>query len=188
MTLALRAAGAFGAVIALLELVLGVIGSRELSGAYWIWKKASARVDLWSAQLDLTGWVLLGVGCVLLVFFARRAEAWLTDRPAAADPQRARLILGRVTLGLAATHAFVWSMGWAWPHRFSASMVLLLAARVARRRRRCAGARAPARGIRSAPRDARPRPVERCRAPPGRATPGGRRGPVRAWSGREPGS
>ena len=30
---------------------------------YWIWKKGSARVDLWSAQLDILFWILLGVAC-----------------------------------------------------------------------------------------------------------------------------
>jgi hypothetical protein len=36
-------------------------------------------------------------------------------------------VLGRVTLAVAAVHALVWLMGWPWPHRFSASLLVVLA-------------------------------------------------------------
>ena len=126
VALVLRAAGAFGAVLSLLEVVLGVIGSRELSGSYWIWKHGSARVDVWSAQLDVTSWIVLAILCLLLAFFARQAEAWLVSGPAAADPTRGRRMLGRATLFAGVLHLLVWVMGWPWPHRFSASVVILL--------------------------------------------------------------
>jgi hypothetical protein len=126
VALVLRAAGAFGAVVALLEVLLGLLGSRELSGSYWIWKKGSSRVDLWSAQLDVTSWIVLAILCLLLAFFARQVEGWLVNGPAAADPKRGRRLLGRATLAAACVHAVVWLMGWAWPHRFSASVVILL--------------------------------------------------------------
>jgi hypothetical protein len=126
VALVLRAAGAFGAVVATLEVLLGIMGSRELSGSYWIWKKASARVDLWSAQLDITSWIVLAVLCVLLATFARQAEGWIVGNPTSPDPKRGRRLLGRATLIAAIVHAVVWLMGWAWPHRFSASVVLLL--------------------------------------------------------------
>jgi predicted acylesterase/phospholipase RssA len=124
LALALRAGGAFGAALAILELALTFLGSREMSGAYWIWKKGSSRADLWSTQLDLVGWILTAVVCVLVVLFARRIEGWMARGAATADPARQRLILGRVLLGLALAHAVVWLMGWAWPHRFSASLLL----------------------------------------------------------------
>lgn len=127
LTLALRAAGAFGMVLALLEIVLTLAGSRELSGSYWIWKKASARVDLWSTKLDLAGWIVAAVACLLVLLFARRIEAWMARAAATGDPARQRLVLGRVTLGLLAVHALVWLMGWPWPHRFSASVLVVLA-------------------------------------------------------------
>ena len=53
VALALRAAGSFAVAVALLEILLTFIGSRELSGSYWIWKKSSARIDLVSTQLDV---------------------------------------------------------------------------------------------------------------------------------------
>lgn len=127
LTLALRAAGAFGATLALLEIVLTFVGSRELSGSHWIWKKSSARLDLWSTQLDLAGWTIAAAACLLVLLFARRLEAWLARAAATGDPARQRLVLGRITLGLAAVHALVWVMGWPWPHRFSASLLLALA-------------------------------------------------------------
>lgn len=126
LTLALRAAGAFGMVLALLEIVLALAGSRELSGSYWIWKKASARVNLWSAQLDLAGWAVAAVACLLVMLFARRIESWMARTAATGDPARQRLVLGRVTLALLGLHALVWLMGWPWPHRFSASVLVML--------------------------------------------------------------
>jgi predicted acylesterase/phospholipase RssA len=126
LTLALRAVGAFGAALALLEILLTFVGSREMSGAYWIWKKASARVDLWSTQLDLVGWVVTAVVCLAAVVFARPIESWLSRSAATGDPARQRLVLGRVALALAVAHAVVWLMGWPWPHRFSASLLVLL--------------------------------------------------------------
>ena len=126
VALALRGAGAFGAVVATLEVLLGLMGSRELSGSYWIWKQSSARADLWSAQLDLTSWIVLAILCLLLAFFARQVEGWILTGAAAADPARGRRLLGRAALLAGAVHTLVWLMGWAWPHRFSASVVILL--------------------------------------------------------------
>lgn len=126
LTLALRAAGALGLVLSLLEILLTFIGSRELSGAYWIWKKASARVDLWSTKLDLAGWIVTAFVCLALVLFARRIEAWMARGAATGDPARQRLLLGRVLLGLGLAHTVVWVMGWPWPHRYSAALLVAL--------------------------------------------------------------
>ena len=126
VTLALRSAGALALVVALLEAFLTVAGSREFSGAYWLWKKWSGRADLWSAQLDIISWLVvaaLGVGVLLS---ARRIEAWLSSGPTLGDTGQSRRVLGRVTLAFAALHTLVWLMGWPWPHRFSASLLLVL--------------------------------------------------------------
>ena len=77
VSLVLRIVGALTAVLALLELVLGLAGSRELSGAYWLWQKGSARIDLVSTQLDLTLWIVLGLAGALTALYARRvARDW----------------------------------------------------------------------------------------------------------------
>lgn len=124
LTLALRAAGSLAATLALIEIVLTLVGSRELSGAHWIWKKSSGRVDVWSTQLDLVGWGFAALAGLLVVLFARRIEAWMARSAATGDPAGQRRVLARVLLGLALAHALVWVMGWPWPHRFSAAILL----------------------------------------------------------------
>ncbi len=127
VSLALRIVGALTAALATLELVLGLMGSREMSGAYWLGQQGSARVDLISTQLDLTLWIVLGLTGALTVIYSRRVASDLDRRSQGADPVQLRLRLARVALGAAAVHLVVWLMGWAWPQRFSASVVLLLA-------------------------------------------------------------
>jgi predicted acylesterase/phospholipase RssA len=126
LTLALRAAGALGAVVALLEVLLTLLGSRELSGAYWIWKKGSAHFDIVSTQLDIGSWLVFAGLCFALLFSARAVEGMLAGGSALGDAQRGRRILGRLTVGIATVHAIVWAMGWPWPHRFSASVLVVL--------------------------------------------------------------
>ncbi len=127
VTLALRVAGAFGAAVALLETLLTLIGSRELSGSRHIWKHwGSGPIDYQSALLDITMWLVLAGLCALVVVFARRIEAFISGNAPVGDDTRGRRVLGWITFGAAAVHALVWVMGWPWPYRFSASVVLLL--------------------------------------------------------------
>ena len=126
VTLALRSAGALAVVVALLEAFLTLAGSREFSGAYWLWKKSSGRADLWSAQLDMVSWlVVAGLGLAVLLN-ARGIDAWLEQGTAVGESGRGRALLGRVALVAAGLHAIIWFMGWPWPHRFSASLVVVL--------------------------------------------------------------
>lgn len=127
LTLALRAAGSLGLALALLEVLLTFVGSRELSGSYWIWKKASGHVDLLSTKLDLAGWAVAAVACLALLLSARQIESWLVRGAATSDPARQRVMLGRVLLGVMFAHVVVWIMGWPWPHRFSAVVLVGLA-------------------------------------------------------------
>lgn len=126
VSLVLRIVGALTAVLALLELVLGLAGSRELSGAYWLWQKGSARIDLVSTQLDLTLWIVLGLAGALTALYARRVASDWDRRSQGVDPTLLRRRLKRTALAATATHLLVWLMGWPWPQRFSASVVLLL--------------------------------------------------------------
>ncbi len=127
LALALRLFGALTAVLGLLEVFLTLAGSRELSGSYWIWRKASARLDLASTQLDVTSWLLLAAAGVLVALFARPIEEWLARGEGFGDPDRGPRLLGRLAIGLALLHLLVWAMGWPWPHRFSATAVLVVA-------------------------------------------------------------
>ena len=126
MTLALRLAGIIAVSIGLLEFVLTFAGTRALSGSYWLWRKWSGRVDMWSAQLDAVAWCVVVAAGLLVLLSARRIERWLSEGPPFAESTRGRHVLGRVTLVLAAVHTLVWVMGWPWPHRFSATLLLLL--------------------------------------------------------------
>ena len=126
VSLALRLAGAFIALVALLEMLLTLAGSRELSGAYWLWRTGSAAWDLLSTQLDASFWLVLALIGALAVVYARRIAAWLDLHAGQAGPEVARRRLSRVTLLAASIHLLVWLMGWPWPHRFSAAIVILL--------------------------------------------------------------
>lgn len=128
VTLALRVAGLFLLAVALLESFLTLAGSRELSGAFWIWKKSSARLDLLSTQLDIVLWLVVALVGLLVLLFARPIERWLSrsGESSPGGPDTGRRLLGRLALGAALLHGTVWLMAWPWPHRFSASAVMLL--------------------------------------------------------------
>lgn len=127
LTLALRVSGLALVSAALLESFLTLVGSRELSGAYWFWKKSSARLDLLSTQLDIIVWLVVAALGLLVLLFARQIDRWLTPRGEGAVSQDAgRRRLGQAALGAALLHAVVWLMAWPWPHRFSASAVAML--------------------------------------------------------------
>ena len=126
VSLALRVMGALTALLALIELVLGLLGSRELSGAYWFWQQGSASVDLMSTQFDLVCWISLALAGALTAIYARRVARDLDRRPPVIDAAALRTRLARVTAAAVAVHSIVWFMGWPWPHRFSAALVLLL--------------------------------------------------------------
>ncbi len=127
VSLAMRVTGALTTMIALLELVLTAAGSREFSGAYWLWGRGSAQADLLSTQLDLALWIVLALIGALMVLFARRVARDLDQRSNEADPERLRRQLRNAVLATGTVFAVVWVMGWPWPHRFHASLVLLLA-------------------------------------------------------------
>jgi len=126
VSLALRISGAFIAMMALLEMLLTLAGSGELSGAYWLWRHGSAAWDLLSTQLDASFWLVLALIGALGVIYARRIAAWLDQRTGETGPEVARQRLSRITLLAASVHLLVWIMGWPWPHRFSAAVVILL--------------------------------------------------------------
>ncbi len=127
ITLALRWLGAALFVVALVELVVTFAGSRELSGSYWLWRRASARLDVTSTVLDAAAWAVLAVLAALAIALSRPIEGLLSRHAAGLDAERAHRVFGRVALGAALLHALVWVFGWPWPHRFSATVVLALA-------------------------------------------------------------
>jgi predicted acylesterase/phospholipase RssA len=125
ITLVLRTLGGLVAVVGVFELVSTLAGSRELSGSYWLWRHASARIDLASTLLDLWMWGLFVLVGVLAAVFSRRIEGWLARRRPAADPTRAWRNAGSTLLGLWVLYLLVWVLGVPWPHRFSVSLLLV---------------------------------------------------------------
>lgn len=127
VTLVLRALGGLVATLGMLELILTLLGTRELSGSYWLWRRSSARVDLASTMLDLWMWGLFALAGVLAVVLSRPVESWLAHQRPIADTGRASRLFGRVVLGLWAGYALVWALGVSWPHRFTVSALLMIA-------------------------------------------------------------
>ena len=126
VTLAWRGIGAFVVLLALLELLILVTGSRELSGAYWFWGRSSGRIDLLSTLFEAAAWVGLGALGVAALLLSRQAERWFASAGAARDPERSGRIFGRVLLALLVLHATAWAFGWPWPHRFMAIALLAM--------------------------------------------------------------
>src|SRR5205814_8639900 len=126
VSLALRSSGAFSALMALLEMLLTLAGSGELSGASWLWRHGNAAWDLLSTQLEASFWLVFALVGALAVIYARRIATWLDRHAGQAGPAVARTRLPPLTLLAASTHVLVWVMGWPWPHRFSAAVVILL--------------------------------------------------------------
>lgn len=126
MSLSFRMMGSIAFAIGVVELFLTLAGTRELSGAYWLWKRWSGQADLWSTQLDLLSWAIFAGLGLAVMFMSRRIEDWLSRGVPAGVPIDTRRRLGRVTLALAIVHVLVWILGWPWPHRFSAMLLLVL--------------------------------------------------------------
>jgi len=127
VTLVLRGLGALVATLGLVELFLTLIGSRELSGSYWIWKHGSARINRASTMLDLWMWGLFALAGMLAMALSRPVESWLAHQRPVADLGRASRRFGRVVLGLWGVYSVVWILGVPWPHRFTVSALLAVA-------------------------------------------------------------
>ena len=131
VSLAIRLTGALTALLAGLEIVLTTIGSRELSGAYWIWGGGSGGIqasgDLLSVQLDLSLWIVLALFGALAALYSRRVASGFDLRAAGSDPDRLRRGLKNVLIGTAVLYLVVWIFGWPWPHRFHTALLMLLA-------------------------------------------------------------
>jgi predicted acylesterase/phospholipase RssA len=127
VSLALRVAGTFIAMMALLQTTLTLIGSDEFSGAKLFWRHRNETWDLLSTELDFLFWFGATLVGGFAVFFARRIAAWLDRHANFGRPEKARKHLLIVTLAVAVVHAIVGFAGLPWPHNFSAAVVILLA-------------------------------------------------------------
>ncbi len=123
-SLAVRLFGLFLAVLAGVEIVLTVLGSRELSVARLLWRGVSAGATPTSALFDALGWVLVGAAGYLLAHAAREIEEWISHLSVRAAGRLWSRWFGRALLAGAALHLATWLAGWPWPQRFSATVLV----------------------------------------------------------------
>jgi predicted acylesterase/phospholipase RssA len=124
ITLIVRALGATLVVVAAVQVVLTLAGSPELSPRR-IFMRVPVPDGGIGALLDTLAWLLVGVAGVLVGRSARTAEATLSRLSHARDPHRLHRWFGRALLAGTVVHVVTWVMGLPWPHRFSASVLLV---------------------------------------------------------------
>jgi predicted acylesterase/phospholipase RssA len=128
-TLAVRALAMLVVAISSVEIVLSLVGSPELGVWHFLRGGSSgAPSETTSVLLDVMAWAILGAIGLLLARLSRRAERWLAALPFTGFARGWRRWFGRVLLVSALGHAVIWAAGWPWPHRFSATAILIAAA------------------------------------------------------------
>ena len=123
-SLAVRVFGWFLGVLAAVELTLTVLGSSELSVARLLWRGVSAGHEPTSARFDALAWILVGALGYLLARTAPQVEEWISHLSVRAAPRWSRWF-GRALIAGAALHLSAWLAGWPWPHRFSATVLVM---------------------------------------------------------------
>jgi hypothetical protein len=123
-TLLLRVAGAFLAVWSALEVVLTLLGSADPGVARLLLRRA-ATGEAPSWAYDMLAWLVMGAVGTAVALLAPRAEVLLANASAAGDPERWQRGFGRVLVVGLAAHLATRLFGWPWPHRFSATVLLV---------------------------------------------------------------
>ncbi|MGH7730609.1 MAG: patatin-like phospholipase family protein, partial [Candidatus Eiseniibacteriota bacterium] len=125
LTLLGRMLGAFIMAMAAVQVVLTLTGSPELSPFRLFVPLAPGRGGLSGALLDALAWLLVGVLGLIVTRGARRAEELLTRLTPVADTYDLHRLFGVLLVTGLVVHALTWGLGVPWPHRFSASILLL---------------------------------------------------------------
>ena len=124
-TLMLRALGAAILTLGAIQTLLTLMGSPELSPHRWFVRAVPPSSVVMGTLLDTLAWVTVGVLGGLILRGSRRAEGALARLSSARDPLRLHRLFGvALAIGLA-IHLVTWATGIAWPHRFSATVLLL---------------------------------------------------------------
>ena len=125
VTLMVRALGAFMGMLAAVQILLTIAGSPELSPGMLMRAAAAERPDVVATILDVLAWMLVGLLGLVIIGGSRGAEDYLAWLARAHGPNRPHRWYGWL-LGLwAVVHLVTWLAGWPWPHRFSASLLLV---------------------------------------------------------------
>jgi len=127
ITLLVRALGAAVITVAGIQIILTIMGSPALSPHAIFVRAMPDHAEVAATLLDGLAWVLVGLLGALMVRSSRRSEEWLGRLSSARDPMRMQRILGIVVVVGLLIHLVTWATGIPWPHRFSATVLLMSA-------------------------------------------------------------
>ena len=125
VTLMVRALGAFLATLAGAQILLTIAGSPELRPGMLVHPIGGRSSGVAAALLDVMAWLLVGALGVVVIRGSRSAEDWLARLSHALGHQRKHHGYGWLLALAAALHLVTWATGTPWPHRFSASLLLI---------------------------------------------------------------
>jgi predicted acylesterase/phospholipase RssA len=125
LTLLVRALGAFITTVAAIQLLLTIAGSPELSPWRALVPARAESMGVAGALLDALAWLLVALLGVLVSRGSRGAEETLARLSPPRDPHRLHRWFGQLLVAGAGLHVITWVTGFAWPHRFSATLLLL---------------------------------------------------------------
>lgn len=120
----LRLLGAFVMTLGVIEAVLTLAGSSELSVARLVRRSTGDGVA--STILDVLMWLLVGAVGWGVTRISRDADEWLHRLGSSTDPGLVQRSLGMALVLGVTVHLATWFTGAPWPHRFSATMLLVL--------------------------------------------------------------
>jgi len=123
--LMLRGLGGLVATLGLAEALLTLASSQELSAVRLFRRRVSVQADVQAVLLDVTAWLLVAVIGFLLLVLARPADRWLARLAGSLESRNATRWLGRALLAGAALHLLTLGFAVPWPHRFSATLLLI---------------------------------------------------------------
>lgn len=124
-TLALRGVGGLITAIGLMLAVLTLLGSPEITLSRRFWGEAAQRHETISVVLDALAWGMVAMIGWLASKISRPAELWLATFEGAVDPVRVSRWFGLALIAGAGVHLVTWGTGFPWPHRFSATILIV---------------------------------------------------------------
>jgi hypothetical protein len=123
-SLGVRMAGLLVALIAAIEIVLSIMGSPALSVAHLFGSRAASGAA--SALFDVLAWALVGAAGYALARGGREIEARLARWRPGRAPFRWHVWIGRALLAGAGLHLTAWAFDPPWPHRFGATVLVIV--------------------------------------------------------------
>ena len=125
LTLILRMVGAMVMAVAAIQILLTLVGSPELSPLRLFIPPAAGLGDAAGPLLDALAWLLVGVSGLVIVRGSLRAEEVLARLAPVRHHRDVHRWFGRALAAGLAVHLVTWLAGIPWPHRFSATLLLL---------------------------------------------------------------